>query len=497
MAKNALMARFSQQRSQIRRWASSFQSSQRTWAFSLWLLAFISVAVWQRNLIVRLATPSPFWQKSTEAGHKEWPKFIPALRPHVFNLTQFGAVGDGKTLNTRAFELAVSAIAAVSQLGGGQLNVFKGIWFTAPFNLTSHMTLFLASGAVILATEDEVFWPLMPPLPSYGRGREYPGLRYGSLIHGQHLEDVVITGHNGTIDGQGNVWWQKQKSKKLQHTRGRLIQFLWSNHLKISDITLKNSPFWTIHPYDCVNVTIQGVTILNPIDSPNTDGIDPDSCRDVLIENCYISVGDDCIAVKSGWDQYGIAYGRASSNIVIRNIIAHSPVSAGVSFGSEMSGGITNITVENLFVWQSKRGVRIKTAEGRGGYVSKLVFKNITLDVVRVGIVIKTDYNEHPDTHFDPRALPLVHDIAFAGIHGNGIRIPVRIYGSAKVPVNGVEFKDLDVGVTRKKKHIFQCSFVHGKVIGKSYPRPCDSLDVYDENGTLIRAANLANVTQS
>lgn len=487
------MTRFSHQRSEIRRWASSIQSSQRTWVFSLWLFAFISVALWQRNLLVRLASLSPHSFETVAAA--ESLRILPVLRPHVFNLTQFGAVGDGKTLNTHAFELAVSAIAAVAQDGGGQLNVPDGVWLTAPFNLTSHMTLFLASNSVILGTQDESQWPLMPPLPSYGRGREYPGPRYRSLLHGQHLQDVVITGYNGTIDGQGKVWWQKKKAKKLQYTRGRLIQFMWCSNLKISDITLRNSPFWTIHPYDCDNVTIRGVTILNPVDSPNTDGIDPDSCRDVLIENCYISVGDDCIAIKSGWDQYGISYGRSSSNIVIRNIIAHSPVSAGVSIGSEMSGGVSNISVENFYVWHSKRGVRIKTAPGRGGYVTDLSFKNITLDIVRVGIVMKTDYDDHPDTHFDPKALPLVQNISFIGVHGKGIRIPVRIYGSAKVPVERVEFKDFDVGVTRKKKHIFQCSFVHGKVIGNVYPRPCDSLDIYDENGFIIRAGSTANYT--
>ena len=199
-----------------------------------------------------------------------------------------------------------------------------------------------------------------------------------------HLDTLLwimrTSGNNGTIDGQGKVWWSKQKSGNIQYTRGRLIQFMWCKDLEISHITVRNSPFWTIHPYDCGNVTIRGVTILNPVDSPNTDGIDPgmhwkwschgiltilthiiwvclpydfnawngrldlfsdalliallvivnfflsDSCRNVLIEDCYISVGDDCIAIKSGWDQYGISYGRASSNIVIRNIIAHSPV---------------------------------------------------------------------------------------------------------------------------------------------------------------------------
>ena len=171
--------------------------------------------------------------------------------------------------------------------------------------------------------------------------------------------------------------------------------------------------------------------------------------------------------------------------------------SAGISIGSEMSGGVNNVSVENYYVWRSKRGVRIKTAPGRGGQISALSFKNITLDVVRVGIVIKTDYNEHPDKGYDPKALPVVQNISFLGIHGNDIRIPVRIYGSAKVPVEDIVFRDFGVGVTRKKKHIFQCSFVHGKVIGKAYPRPCDSLDVYDEDGNILRAGSQANYTQS
>lgn len=484
MQKSAFMARFNHRKSEIRTWISSMYSSHRSLFFAVWLFAFFSIALWQRNSILRLASPHAT-------------RRIPVLRPHVFNLTDFGAVGDGKTLNTRAFERAVAAIATVATDGGGQLNVPSGMWLTAPFNLTSHMTLFLAAGSVILGVQDESYWPLMPPLPSYGRGREYPGPRYGSLLHGQHLEDIVITGHNGTIDGQGRIWWRKHKAKKLQYTRGRLVQFMWCRHIEISDITLQNSPFWTIHPYDCNNVTIRGVTILNPVDSSNTDGIDPDSCRNVLIENCYISVGDDCIAIKSGWDQYGISYGRPSCNILIRNITAHSPVSAGVSIGSEMSGGVNNVTVENLYVWKSKRGVRIKTAPGRGGYVTQVSFKNITLDTVRVGIVIKTDYEDHPDKKFNPKALPVVENISFQGVHGKSIRIPVRIYGSAKVPVESVEFQDFDVGVTNKKKHIFQCSFVHGKVIGKAYPRPCDSLEVYDENGNRIRAATSANYSQN
>ncbi|RVX05366.1 putative polygalacturonase [Vitis vinifera] len=210
---------------------------------------------------------------------------------------------------------------------------------------------------------DEKYWPLMPPLPSYGYGREHRGARYGSLIHGQNLKDVVVTGHNGTINGQGQTWWKKYRQKLLNHTRGPLVQIMCSN----------------------------------------TDGIDPDSCEDMVIEDCYISVGDDGIAIKSGWDQYGVAYGRPSVNILIRNLVIRSMVSAGVSIGSEMSGGVSNVTVENLLVWNSRRAVRIKTSPGRGGYVQHINYRNLTFDNVRVGIVIKTDYNEHPDDGFDPK----------------------------------------------------------------------------------------------
>lgn len=451
----------------------------------IWMLGFILIAVWQKTAVDRLLNYNGHWAAPPP------PRPVPKLRSLVFNLTDFGAVGDGFTLNTKAFERAISEIR---KRGGGQLNVAPGYWLTAPFNLTSHMTLFLAENAIILGIDDENYWPLMPPLPSYGYGRELPGPRYGSLIHGQNLKDVVITGHNGTVNGQGQTWWEKYRTKQLNHTRGPLVQIMWSRDIQISDITLRDSPFWTLHPYDCQNVTIRNVTILAPSSgAPNTDGIDPDSCQNVVIEDSYISVGDDGVAIKSGWDQYGIAYGRPSNNIVIRNLIVRSMISAGVSIGSEMSGGVSNVTVENLMVWNSKRGIRIKTSAGRGGYVQHISYRNLTFLNVRVGIVIKTDYNEHPDGGYDPNALPVIQGISFTGIHGQGVRIPARIYGSHEIPVQNVTFRDMFVGITYKKKHIFQCSFVQGRVIGKIFPSPCENLDLYDEQGHLVRQSTMQN----
>ncbi|XP_077230851.1 putative polygalacturonase [Tasmannia lanceolata] len=485
MAETLSFGRFHHNRPDLKRWIPTYLSSHKTLLTVLWIVGFASVFIWQKNIVdgLRIFRRCP-------------PRPVPRIRPVAFNLTDFGGVGDGVTLNTEAFERAVAAIAKLRKKGGGQLNVQAGFWLTAPFNLTSHMTLFLAEDAVILGIQDEKYWPLMPPLPSYGYGREHPGPRYGSLIHGQNLKDVVITGHNGTIDGQGQTWWKKYRQKLLNHTRGPLVQIMWSTDIRISNITLRNSPFWTLHPFDCKNVTISNVTILAPVfEAPNTDGIDPDSCENVVIEDCYISVGDDAIAIKSGWDQYGIAYGRPSSNILIRNLIVRSMVSAGVSIGSEMSGGVSNVTVENLLVWSSRRGVRIKTAPGRGGYVRHISYRNLTLDTVRVGIVIKTDYNEHPDEGFDPKALPILEDINFNGIHGQGVRVPVRIQGSEEVPVKDISFRDMSVGITYKKKHIFQCSYVQGRVIGTIFPSPCENLDRYDEQGKLVKRAVSPNVT--
>ncbi|KAL8488119.1 hypothetical protein ACS0TY_023952 [Phlomoides rotata] len=469
-----------------RRWISTFFSTRKTLLTALCLAVFFTVFYWQRDtaaagglLIFRRVFPlRPF----------------PKLRPVAFNLTDFGGVGDGVTFNTAAFEKAVMAISKLGKKGGAQLNVPAGNWLTAPFNLTSHMTLFLAEGAVILGVDDEKYWPLMPPLPSYGYGREHPGPRYGSLIHGQHLKDVVITGHNGTINGQGQTWWKKYKQKLLNHTRGPLVQIMWSSDIVISNITLRDSPFWTLHPYDCKNVTLKNLTILAPVfQAPNTDGIDPDSCEDMVIEDCYISVGDDGVAIKSGWDQYGVAYGKPSKNILIRNLVVRSNVSAGISIGSEMSGGVSNITIENIHIWNSRRAVRIKTAPGRGGYVRDITYRNLTFENVRVGIVIKTDYNEHPDGGFDPTAFPILEDISYTCIHGEAVRVPVRIQGSAEIPVKNVTFRDMSVGITNKKKHIFQCAYVEGRVIGTIFPAPCDNLDLYDEQGRLVRRSSSQN----
>lgn len=180
---------------------------------------------------------------------------------------------------------------------------------------------------------------------------------------------------------------------------------------------------------------------------------------------------------------------------MLRSNIQFLDDSAGISIGSEMSGGVSNVTIENIHIWNSRRAVRIKTAPGRGGYIRHISYRNLKFENVRVGIVIKTDYNEHPDEGFDPGAAPVLEDISYISVHGEGVRVPVRIHGSKEIPVRNVMFRDMSVGITYKKKHIFQCSDVQGRVIGTIFPAPCDNLDLYDEEGNLIKLSPSRNIS--
>ena len=160
-----------------------------------------------------------------------------------------------------------------------------------------------------------------------------------------------------------------------------------------------------------------------------------------------------------------------------------------------MSGGVSNVTMGNLLEWSSRRGVRIKTALGKGKYVRDIKYRNLTFDNVRIGIVFKTNYNEHPDEGYDPKSLLVIDNISFIRVHGQGVRVPVRIHGNEEIPIRNVTFWDMSLGLTYKK-HIFQCAFFQGRVIGTIFPAPCENLDRYDEEERLVkRSAASQNLT--
>nr|GEU64118.1 probable polygalacturonase [Tanacetum cinerariifolium] len=397
-------------------------------------------------------------------------------RKHTASLTDFGGKGDGRTSNTAVFQAAVKNLSQFAYLGGAQLIVPPGKWLTGSFNLTSHFTLFIQHGANILASKDEKEYPLIEPLPSYGQGRDAPGARFSSLIGGSHLTDVVITGDNGTIDGQGKSWWNKYRRKKLVNTRPYMIELMYSKQIQISNLTMIDSPSWFVHPVYSSDIIMQDLTIRAPIDSPNTDGIDPDSCRNVKIQDVFIVSGDDCIAVKSGWDQYGIRFGMPTQHMIIRRLTCISPNSAVIALGSEMSGGIKNIRAEDITAINSQSAIRIKTAPGRGGYVKDIFVNRVNLQTMKYVFWTTGSYGQHPDSGYDPNALPKVERINYKNVVAKDVKMAGNMGGIDGDPFTGFCLSNITIGLSARPKPLqWNCTNIYG-VSSNVTPRPCDIL---------------------
>ncbi|GFP81013.1 probable polygalacturonase, partial [Phtheirospermum japonicum] len=399
-------------------------------------------------------------------------------RRHTASLKDFGGVGDGKTLNTPAFKAAIANLSKFASDGGALLIVPPGKWLTGSFQLASHFTLYIHKDAVLLASQNESDYPVIEPLPSYGKGRD-GGKRYASLITGTNLTDVVITGGNGTIDGQGKTWWQKFKNKELNNTRPYLIEILYSKRVQISNLTLNNSPSWNVHPTYCKDVIIEHLTIIAPVDSPNTDGINPDSCTNTRIRDSFVVSGDDCIAVKSGWDQYGIQFGMPTQNLSITRFTCISPDSAVIALGSEMSGGIQNVWAKNIYALNSQSAVRIKTAIGRGAYVKDVYVQEMELDTMKYVFWTSGAYGSHPDDGYDPKALPNITNINFKDIVASNVTIVGNLSGIAGDPFTGICLSNvtakLAVDKKKKSKVPWNCTDIDG-TWNQVSPTPCVSL---------------------
>jgi len=227
---------------------------------------------------------------------------------------------------------------------------------------------------------------------------------------------------------------------------------------------LINSPFWTVHPYSSNNVVITDIVVNNPPDSPNTDGIDPDSCSNVYIANSHISDGDDCIAIKSGIDYCGRMYNKSSENILIENCVFG--YGHGISIGSEMSGGVRNVTIRNCIANNTQNGARVKTQRGRGGIVEDIVFENITLfNLQDDGIVINMFYSNLPPTN--ATATPIFRNIAIKNYSGT-----VKAAGDFECLPESPCTEIVLENVNLKSSNGFTCENVNGTTTNVS-PKVC------------------------
>ncbi len=364
-------------------------------------------------------------------------------------ITQYGAVADGHTRCTGPIQ---AAIDAAGRAGGGTVWVPPGTFYTGPITLQSHVTLHLDNGTRLLFSDDPADYPL---IETYYEGEAV--LAAMPQVFADHAENIAITGQ-GTLDGNGMVWWALQRSRKLTHPRPRLIGFQHCNQVRIDSVTLLNSPSWTINPVLCDNVTIRGVTVINPPDSPNTDGINPDSCRQVHISDCHIDVGDDCITLKSGNQKRQPR--QPCENIVITNCtMVHGH--GGVVIGSEMSGGVRNVTISNCVFTGTDRGIRIKTQRRRGGLVENIRVSNIVMEQVLCPLVINMQYwgkttkadtwawDETPQAVDD--GTPAIRNVSLSQLTARGIRAAAAyLSGLPEMKLSDISLADIDLEMTEQ-----------------------------------------------
>jgi len=294
---------------------------------------------------------------------------LPVIPSATFNVTNYGAVGDGKTLNTAALQ---KAIDAASTAGGGTVLVPAGKFLTGPFTLASSINLHLAKNAAILVSDDLAHYPMVKE-------------RYVDSITANGAHDLEISGE-GTIDGQGGAWWTAFRADKSMTHRPYMIKLSNCTRVRVQGVTLCNSPMFHLVPQNCTDVTIENITIKSPADAPNTDGIDP-SGWNFLITGCMIDSGDDNIAIKPGSGRI-----PGDKNFTVKNCtFVHGH---GCSVGSGTANGIENLTVSDCTFDQTDAGIRIKTLRGNGGLLQNCTYENLRMTAVKNPIYIVDWYPE-------------------------------------------------------------------------------------------------------
>ncbi len=365
----------------------------------------------------------------------------------MINVKDCGAVGDGIALDTHAIQ---SAIDACVQTGGGTVLIPAGKFVTGAIFLRDHITLHLEAGAVLLGSEQPADYPM---IHARWEGREQE--THAPLIGGAGLHHIAVVGR-GTIDGRGAHWWKRHREKSLDMPRPRLISFSDCSNVLIEGITAINSPSWTINPVRCENVTVDKVTIINPADSPNTDGINPDSCHDVHISNCHVDVGDDCITIKSGIETELPDKRAPCENVTITNCtMVHGH--GGVVIGSEMSGDVRQVVISNCTFIGTDRGIRMKTRRGRGGIIEDIRVTSVIMRDVLCPFTMNLYYHiraRGDQAVSDKRARPVdpgtprIRRIHFSHITARDAQYAAAfLYGLPEMPIEDVSFSDVSISM--------------------------------------------------
>lgn len=433
----------------------------------------------------------------------------PVIPDYQVKLTDFGGVGDGITLNTEAF---AKAIDALSKKGGGKLVVPQGVWHTGPIVLKSNIELHLKSGAVILFAADESLYPIIET--------SFEGLdtrRLQSPIYAKGATNIAITG-NGVIDGNGQYWRPVKKGKvtashwksllaipgsqelkkdywvpSAGYAKGEqganmnvpnaqteeewnaikrflrpvMISLVQCKNVMLKGLIFQNSPAWNLHPLMCENVIIDKVLVRNPSYAQNGDALDLESCKNALIINSRFDAGDDGICIKSGKDADGRRRGIPCENVVVDGCTVFAG-HGGFVVGSEMSGGVKNIMVENCQFLGTDVGLRFKSTRGRGGIVENIFINKVSMTDIKTDAITFNMYyggksvaemladGDNPDNTTKmpvTEETPIFRNIHITDCVCNGAGRAMEFNGLPEMPIDGITLQNLTI--LAKKDAVF------------------------------------------
>lgn len=380
---------------------------------------------------------------------------------YTLDVRDFGAKGDGEADDTQPIQAALYACPPQ-----GRVYVPEGRYKISSLYFKSHTRFELAEGAVLEAFPGRSGRALLPGFVRDFRGGKYhlgswegnPLDCYAGILTLLDVEDVLIYGR-GTVEGGGSAegWWKNPK-ERVGAWRPRSVFMRRCRNVRIQGITIRNSPSWTVHPMESENLDFINLSIQNPWDSPNTDGINPEACTGVRILGCRFSLGDDCIALKSGKVYMARESGRPCRKISIRNCLMEDG-HGGLTIGSEMAGGVREVEVKNCIFRRTDRGLRIKTRRGRGdlAVVSDIRFDNIEMEKVLTPFVVNMFYFCDPDGHSryvqckedvggPEEDLPAIGALRFENIKAEDCRLcGLFAYGLPERPIEEIALKNVEL----------------------------------------------------
>ncbi len=442
--------------------------------------------------LVRITSDLPFTMQRID---------LPRFPNRTVSVAETGAVPDGAAMNTESFARAIDKCA---KAGGGTVLVPRGVWLTGPIQLRSNINLHLETGAVIQFSSRFEDYPLIHTTwegsphvrctsPIWGRGLENIAITGGGIIDGageawRAVRKSRLTGEqwrkllasSGVVDRTGDTWWPSNEAmngaefvrklenrgnevpiqeyaKAREYLRPVMVSLVECRRVLLDGPTFQNSPAWNIHPLMCDDIVIRNVTALNPWYSQNGDGLDLESCRRAAVYNCRFDVGDDAICIKSGRDEYGRRRGRACEEVVISDCVVYHG-HGGVTIGSEMSGGVRNISVRRCTFLGVDMGLRFKTARGRGGVVEKIwisdiLMKDIPTDAIGFNMYYGgqspvSEPGAEPETPLRvPKPInegtPRFREIFIKNIICHGAARAVSIEGLPEAPIQGVTLENI------------------------------------------------------